>query len=148
MRQVQTAVLERDTTFDSDFATEPYEVAWAGEARFFIHTLATSGQDTEVRLVTQISPDGLTWCDLDGKEHVINGPICSRSCSISSGVASEPRMSRAGSPGTNRSTRNTMVTAPHSTNAANSERRMRYAVMAGPLAVGGLPVSASTGNSR
>ncbi|MFG1697643.1 hypothetical protein [Nonomuraea sp. NPDC049309] len=74
MRQVQTAVLERDTTFDSDFATEPYEVAWAGEARFFIHTLATSGQDTQVRLVTQISPDGLTWCDLDGKEHVIDGP--------------------------------------------------------------------------
>ncbi|MEV4470133.1 hypothetical protein AB0K18_21480 [Nonomuraea sp. NPDC049421] len=74
MRQVQTAVLERDTTFVSDFATEPYEVAWAGEARWFVHTLATSGDDAEVRLVTQISPDGLTWCDLDGEEHVITEP--------------------------------------------------------------------------
>lgn len=74
MRQVQTAVLERDTTFVSDFATEPYEVAWAGEARWFVHTLAASGDDIEVRLVTQISPDGLTWCDLDGHEHVVTGP--------------------------------------------------------------------------
>ncbi|MBX6355981.1 MAG: hypothetical protein IRZ05_09025 [Micromonosporaceae bacterium] len=73
MRQALTAVLERDTTFTGDFATEPYEVAWAGEARFFVHTLATSAGCT-VRLVTQISPDGLTWCDLDGEEHLITGP--------------------------------------------------------------------------
>ena len=74
MRQAQTAVLERDTTFVSDFATEPYEVAWAGEARWFVHTLAASGDGVAVRLVTQISPDGLNWCDLDGDEHVITGP--------------------------------------------------------------------------
>ncbi|MEV0715385.1 hypothetical protein [Asanoa sp. NPDC050611] len=71
MRQALTAVLERDTTFTGDFVTEPYEVAWAGEARWFVHTLAAAGT---VRLVTQISPDGLTWCDLDGVEHVVAGP--------------------------------------------------------------------------
>jgi hypothetical protein len=74
MRQALTAVLERDTTFKDDFVTEPYEVAWAGEARWFVHTLATSGDDVAVRLVTQISPDGLTWCDLDGQEYVATGP--------------------------------------------------------------------------
>jgi hypothetical protein len=73
MRQALTAVLERDTTFTGDFVTEPYEVPWAGEARWFVHTLATSGSGVAVRLVTQISPDGLTWCDLDGCEHLVTG---------------------------------------------------------------------------
>ena len=73
MRQALTAVLERDTTFTGDFVTEPYEAAWAGEARWFVHTLATGGDDLAVRLVTQISPDGLTWCDLDGEEHLVTG---------------------------------------------------------------------------
>jgi len=72
MRQALTAVLERDTTFTGDFATEPYEAAWAGEARWFVNTLGISG-GTVVRLVTQISPDGLTWCDLDGQEYLVAG---------------------------------------------------------------------------
>ncbi len=74
MRQTLTAVLERDTTFTTDFVTEPYEAAWAGEARWFVHTLASSGGGVAVRMVTQISPDGLTWCDLDGSERVATGP--------------------------------------------------------------------------
>lgn len=74
MRQALTAVLERDTTFTADFVTEPYEAAWAGQARWFVHTLATSGNDVAVRMVTQISPDGLTWCDYDEAEHVSTGP--------------------------------------------------------------------------
>ena len=73
MRQALTAVLERDTTFTADFVTEPYEAAWAGEARWFVQTLASSGADAAVRLVTQISPDGLSWCDLDGVEHLAAG---------------------------------------------------------------------------
>lgn len=57
----QIAVLERDTTFVEDFATEPFEAGWAGEALFFIHTLEHTGGAWDVRL--QISPDGRHWCD-------------------------------------------------------------------------------------
>ncbi|TWD72406.1 hypothetical protein FB561_7397 [Kribbella amoyensis] len=67
MRQSMTAVLERDTEFQKDFETEPYEVAWAGEARWFVQHV---GGDGTARYVTQVSPDGITWCDLDGDEHV------------------------------------------------------------------------------
>lgn len=63
-----TAVLERDTTFDTGFATEPYEVAWAGEARWFVQHV---GGDGTARYVTQVSPDGITWCDLDEVEHQV-----------------------------------------------------------------------------
>jgi hypothetical protein len=66
MRQALTAVLERDTTFKDDFVTEPYEVAWAGEARWFVQHV---GGDGTARYVTQVSPDGITWCDLDGTEY-------------------------------------------------------------------------------
>ncbi|MFF0344457.1 hypothetical protein [Kribbella sp. NPDC004875] len=68
MRQSMTAVLERDTTFDTRFATEPYEVAWASEARWFVQHVGGDGTAT---YVTQVSPDGLTWCDLDDTEHVV-----------------------------------------------------------------------------
>ncbi|TCC01807.1 hypothetical protein [Kribbella soli] len=68
MRQSMTAVLERDTTFDTRFATEPYEVAWAGEARWFVQHIGGDGTAT---YVTQVSPDGITWCDLDDQEHVV-----------------------------------------------------------------------------
>ncbi|HEY3562465.1 MAG TPA: hypothetical protein VGL05_33595 [Kribbella sp.] len=70
MRQSMTAVLERDTTFGTQFATEPYEVAWAGEARWFVQHVGGDGTAT---YVTQISPDGITWCDLDDSGHVV-GP--------------------------------------------------------------------------
>lgn len=73
MRQSLTAVLERDTVFDRDFATEPYEVAWASEARWFVHALVAEGDRAELRLVTQISPDGINWCDYDGVAHPVTG---------------------------------------------------------------------------
>jgi len=66
MRQSQTAVLERNTTLTGEFATEPYEAAWAGEARWFVQVLERSAEDAELTLTTQVSPDGLTWCD-DGE---------------------------------------------------------------------------------
>ena len=62
MRRSHTAVVERNTTFDSDFATEPYECAWAGEARWFIRVLDMDG-DALLRASVQVSPDGLFWCD-------------------------------------------------------------------------------------
>ncbi|NED98213.1 hypothetical protein G1H11_23205 [Phytoactinopolyspora alkaliphila] len=74
MRQSMTAVLERNTTFEGEFATEPYEAAWATEARWFVQILS-AGSDGEagLRVVTQISPDGITWCDYDDIEHVATG---------------------------------------------------------------------------
>lgn len=61
MQQSQTAVLERNTTFTSAFATEPFEVAWAVEARWFVQVLEHEGP--ELKVWTQVSPDGLTWVD-------------------------------------------------------------------------------------
>jgi hypothetical protein len=65
MRQSFTAVLERNRTLAGEFATEPYEAAWAAEARWFVRTLERSGPGVRLRVTTQVSPDGLHWCDLD-----------------------------------------------------------------------------------
>lgn len=59
-RNSYTAVLERNTVWAHDFATEPYEGAWASEAVFFVRALA-DGASAEARV--QISPDGIHWCD-------------------------------------------------------------------------------------
>ena len=63
MRKAFTAVLEKNSEFTEDFATEPYEVAWAGEARWFIRMLDIEGEGAHLRARVQISPDGLFWCD-------------------------------------------------------------------------------------
>ena len=73
MRQSQTAVLERNTTLTGEFATEPYEAAWAGEARWFVQVLDRSTEDAGLTLTAQVSPDGLTWCDHDGDAHRTEG---------------------------------------------------------------------------
>ena len=39
MRQSHTAAIELGTTWEGDFATEPYESAWAREAIFFIRLI-------------------------------------------------------------------------------------------------------------
>jgi hypothetical protein len=72
MRRSHTAVVERNSTFDSDFATEPYECAWAGEARWFIRVLQIDGPMmggpmTRLSARAQVSPDGLNWCDEGSK---------------------------------------------------------------------------------
>lgn len=72
MRQSLTAVLERNTTIEDSFETEPYEVAWATEARWFVQVLS-AGDDSHVEIRTQVSPDGLTWCDYDGNVQVTEG---------------------------------------------------------------------------
>lgn len=71
MNESMTAVIERNARFDSDFATEPYEVAWATEARWFFVPLDDANGTME--LTTEISPDGLNWCSLDDQTHVISG---------------------------------------------------------------------------
>lgn len=70
MRHSQTAVLERDLTVTQDFDTEPYEAGWAIEGRWFVQVLAASG-DAAVEFRTQISADGLVWCDLDDATYVV-----------------------------------------------------------------------------
>jgi hypothetical protein len=58
MRQSHTAVLERNVTFTDALVTEPYEVAWAGEARVFVRALDLAGR---LEVSAEISPDGLFW---------------------------------------------------------------------------------------
>lgn len=53
-----TAVLERNTTFAEELVTEPYEVAWAREARVFVQALDLTGT---IEATAEISPDGLFW---------------------------------------------------------------------------------------
>jgi hypothetical protein len=62
MRESQTAVLERKAIYTGDFTTEPFETAWAAEARWFARVMDLAA-GTTVRMVTQVSPDGLTWVD-------------------------------------------------------------------------------------
>ncbi len=65
-----TAVLERNKKVTEDFSTEPYELPWAAEARFFVQVLEASA-GTSLEFTTQISPDGLHWCDLDDGPHTV-----------------------------------------------------------------------------
>ena len=39
LRRSYTAVVERNALWQGDFATEPYEAAWASEAIFFVRAL-------------------------------------------------------------------------------------------------------------
>jgi hypothetical protein len=66
VRQSLAVVLERNTLLTGEFATEPYEVAWAREARWFVRVLGFRGARARLDAKSQISPDGLHWCDLDG----------------------------------------------------------------------------------
>jgi hypothetical protein len=79
MRQSFTAVIERNATLAGEFTTEPYEAAWAREARWFVRVLDRSGHAPRMLVRTQISPDGLHWCDLDtGTEQSVapaEGPL-------------------------------------------------------------------------
>ncbi|PXY33493.1 hypothetical protein [Prauserella endophytica] len=73
MRQSQAAVLERYRVLEGEFATEPYEAGWATEARWFVQVLRASAPDVKVVLTTQVSPDGLHWCDAECPPQVAEG---------------------------------------------------------------------------
>lgn len=73
MQQSLSVVLERNTRLAGTFRTEPYEVAWAREARWFIRVLDVEGDNTALTATTQISPDGLYWCDLEDSSASIGG---------------------------------------------------------------------------
>lgn len=59
MRQAYVAVLEQDRTYEESFSTEPWEVAWATEARWFLNVTELVGSATAL---VELSPDGRTWC--------------------------------------------------------------------------------------
>ncbi|MGA1196312.1 MAG: hypothetical protein ACO36I_07420 [Candidatus Latescibacterota bacterium] len=63
MRQSHTSIIERNITWADAFETEPYEVAWASEAIFFVRTLSVLGVVGDGDARVQISPDGMRWCD-------------------------------------------------------------------------------------
>jgi hypothetical protein len=62
MRQSQSAVIERGVDLDTVHTTDPFEVAWAGEARWFVQFLRPA-PGCRVSIQVQISPDGITWID-------------------------------------------------------------------------------------
>ncbi len=62
-RQVYTAVVERNVTWQGDFTTEPYEAGWASEALIFIRTLQATGPGLPATARVQLSPDGIHWID-------------------------------------------------------------------------------------
>ncbi len=74
LRRSFTAVIEKNTTWTSDFETEPYEVGWAGECRWFIRVMKMDGADAALTVTAQISPDGLFWCDEGHPPVVISKP--------------------------------------------------------------------------
>jgi hypothetical protein len=53
-----TSVLARRVRINGDYATLPYEAAWAIEAVFFIQT---EGDHPDLTVATEISPDGINW---------------------------------------------------------------------------------------
>jgi hypothetical protein len=63
MRQSFTAVVERNVTWQGDFAVEPYEAAWATEAIYFVRVLEAHNLPAAINARVQISPDGIVWCD-------------------------------------------------------------------------------------
>jgi hypothetical protein len=74
VRQSLSVVLERNSILSGAFATEPYEAAWASEARWFVRVLEIRGSPARLQATTQISPDGLHWCDLDDERLCLSEP--------------------------------------------------------------------------
>lgn len=72
VRQNYTAIVERNRTFQGDFATEPYECGWASEAIFFIRKLNSTGPVAGSQVRIQISGDGMRWCD-EGTSAILTG---------------------------------------------------------------------------
>ena len=73
MRNTLTAVLVRGEWLHGAFETEPYEVAWAAEAVFFVRVMGVRGAASEGAAVdwkVQLSPDGIRWVDEGTVLHV------------------------------------------------------------------------------
>ncbi len=74
MRQSQSAVVERGVDLAGIHETEPFEVAWASEARWYVHFLRPApGSEVEFRV--QISPDGINWVDHEGHPPLVSEAV-------------------------------------------------------------------------
>jgi len=74
MRQSQSAVMERGVELADVHETEPFEVAWASEARWFVQFLRPApGNQVEFRV--QISPDGINWIDHEGHPPLVSDAV-------------------------------------------------------------------------
>ena len=62
LRRSYTATVERNVIWKGEFASEPYEAAWASEAIFFVRALDAS-RDFAGTAHVQISADGIHWVD-------------------------------------------------------------------------------------
>ncbi|MCY4069762.1 MAG: hypothetical protein OXG60_00535 [Chloroflexi bacterium] len=62
LRRSYTATVERNVIWKGEFASEPYEAAWASEAIFFVRALEVSPDFAGTARV-QISADGIHWVD-------------------------------------------------------------------------------------
>ena len=62
VRRSYTATIERNVRWQGEFASEPYEAAWASEAIFFVRALDVRPGFSGTAAV-QISADGIHWVD-------------------------------------------------------------------------------------
>ena len=62
MIQSHTAAIELGTTWEGEFATEPYEAPWAREAIFFVR-LIDGSTPIGFKARVEISADGIHWTD-------------------------------------------------------------------------------------
>lgn len=67
VRRSYTATVERNVVWQGQFATEPYEAAWASEAIFFVRALDCSVGLEARQARVQISADGIRWVDEGAK---------------------------------------------------------------------------------
>ena len=65
LRRSYTAIVERNVLWEGEFASEPYEAAWASEAIFFVRALDVnpSGETGHYAAAVQLSADGIHWAD-------------------------------------------------------------------------------------
>lgn len=63
LRRSYTATVERNVIWKGEFASEPYESAWASEAIFFVRALELSPDFVGGLASVQISADGIHWAD-------------------------------------------------------------------------------------
>lgn len=62
IRRSYTAVVEQNTLWTEEFATEPYEAAWANQAVVFVRAIEAADVPEGSFAAVEISPDGLHWC--------------------------------------------------------------------------------------
>lgn len=63
IRESAHIVVERNTIWEGEAASEPYEVGWANEAILFVQVLEPLRHQKSQQVRVQLSPDGIHWCD-------------------------------------------------------------------------------------